>query len=91
MKELCIITVIGKDKVGIVYEISKFCKENNINIEDIMQKIMADNFVMAMMIDIANSPLKMKEIREGLEKIGEKLNLKITIHHTDIFKKMHRI
>jgi len=90
-KEFCILTVIGKDQVGIVWRISEFLAKNNINIEDISQRIMAKNFVMAMMVDISYSALEPKEVQQKLEEIGNKLGLSIQFQHTDIFKAMHRI
>lgn len=90
-KELCIITVLGKDQVGIVYHISKFLHESKINIEDISQKIMATNFVMLMMIDIAQSDSNMAEIKKEMDSIGQKMGINITIQHTDVLEKMHRI
>lgn len=90
-KEFCILTVIGRDQVGIVWKISEFLAKNNINIEDISQRLMAGNFVMAMMVSINHTSLDMNQIQEELEKIGTELGLKIQFQHTDIFKTMHRV
>lgn len=90
-KAFCILTVIGKDQVGIVWRISEFLARNHINIEDISQRIMADNFVMAMMVDISRASLDMETIQKELEEIGKTMGLKIQFQNTDIFKSMHRI
>ncbi len=90
-KELLFITVIGKDKKGIVAKISNLLYECDINIEDINQKIMGSYFVMTMLVDMKESKYNLEKVREDLEKIGEDLKLKVQIQHENIFKMMHRI
>ncbi len=91
-RELVFITVIGVDRKGIVATVSTFLYENNINIVDINQRIMDDGiFVMTMLADIAGAGVSMEGLRTGLEKISERLNMKIQLHHENIFKMMHRI
>jgi len=90
-KELLFITVIGRDKKGIVASISNLLYECNINIEDISQKIMGTYFVMTMLVDMKESKNSLEKVREELEKIGESLGLKVQIQHENIFKMMHRI
>ena len=86
-----VITVIGKDKVGIIHSVSGVLKEENINILDISQTIMGDIFTMVMMTDIENATSDFDKISEDLEKTGNKLGVKITICLEDIFNEMHRI
>ncbi|MCX5708784.1 MAG: ACT domain-containing protein [Candidatus Omnitrophica bacterium] len=90
-KELSFITVIGKDKKGIVAKISNLLYKNNINIEDISQKVMEGFFVMAMLVETSGYKKPQANISKELEKIGKELGLKIQIQHENIFKKMHRV
>ncbi len=86
-----VITVIGKDKVGIIHSVSGILKENNINILDISQTIMGDIFTMVMMTDIEKSKSPFDELSANLEELGKELGVKITICLEDIFNEMHRI
>lgn len=91
-KELLFITVIGEDKKGIVANISGFLYRQNINIEDINQRIMGDGyFVMTMLVDIAASSIPMETISKELETIGRSMELRIQLQHENIFKMMHRV
>jgi predicted amino acid-binding ACT domain protein len=90
-KELSFIIVIGKDKKGIVAKISNLLYNNNINIEDINQKIMEGLFVMTMLVDISGYKYPMNKLKSSLEKIGKEMGLKIQIQHENIFKMMHRV
>lgn len=90
-KNLAIITVIGKDRTGIVANVSTALYEENINIEDIMQTIMGNIFVMAMLVDISKSKKDIKAIRQRLEKVGDKIEMQIQIQHEKIFETMHRL
>jgi ACT domain-containing protein len=90
-KDLAIITVIGKDRTGIVANVSSALFEENINIEDIMQTIMDGIFVMAMLVDIGKSKKDIKALRKRLEIVGKKIGMQIQIQHEKIFEAMHRI
>jgi len=65
--------------------------DNNINIEDISQKVISGYFVMTLLSDITDSKISVDEIRVGLDKIGEEMGLKIQVQHENIFKAMHRV
>lgn len=86
-----VITVIGKDKVGILAKVSEKCAEYNANITDVTQSILQDMFVMIMFVDITNLKIQLKDLSAILEKTGKELNLKIHVMHEDIFNAMHRI
>lgn len=86
-----VITVIGKDKVGILVKVSEKCAEYNANITDVTQSILQDMFVMIMFVDITNLKIQLKDLSAILEKTGNELNLKIHVMHEDIFNAMHRI
>lgn len=86
-----IITVIGKDRVGIIATISAILAENNVNIVNISQTIMQDIFTMIMFVDISNSSRGVGELSSKLEAKGDELGLTIKVQHEDIFNSMHRI
>jgi ACT domain-containing protein len=90
-KELLFITVIGQDRKGIVAKISNYLYENEINIEDISQKIIGTYFVMMMLVDISGSKKAIDEVRLHLEEIGKDLGVQVQIQHENIFKMMHRV
>lgn len=86
-----VITVLGKDRVGIIASISRILAESNINILDISQTTMQDLFTMTMLADMDNSTLAFSELSDRLEAEGRTLGLYIKIQHEDIFNSMHRI
>lgn len=90
-KELAIITVVGRDQIGIVAHVSKVLYENQVNIEDMNQSIMKGFFVMGMLVDLGHSPKNIKELRQQLDAVGEKIGMSITIQHEEIFNTMYRV
>lgn len=86
-----IMTVVGKDKVGIIAKVSTVLAESNVNILDISQTILQDNFTMMMLVDLAAMNKELSALREILNKAGEELELSITLQHEEVFKAMHRI
>ena len=86
-----VITVTGKDRTGIVANISSVLAENNVNILDIRQTIMDDSFTMIMLVDISNAKEDFLTLKKKLNEVGEKIGVKIIAQHEDIFKYMHRI
>lgn len=86
-----IITVVGKDTVGIIARICTYLAESNVNILDISQTIVQDYFTMMMIADIQNAEKAFAEISDELEAIGEEMGLKVKMQSEDIFQKMHRI
>ncbi len=89
--EKAIITVVGKDKVGIIAETANTLAACQVNILDITQTILQDMFTMMMIVDISNSPLDVSGIGSKLSETGGKLGVEIRIQHEDIFNSMHRI
>lgn len=89
--QICIVTVTGVDKVGIVARLATVMARANINIIDINQKILEDTFVMTMAVDIAESKIGMDKIKASLDRVGREMTLKITIQDENIFKAMHRV
>ena len=86
-----IITVSGKDKVGIVAGVSNRLLQYNVNIEDIKQTIMQDNFVMMMLCDIEKLEVSFKEFKDAMMNLGEELSMEIWVQKKDIFDKMHTV
>jgi ACT domain-containing protein len=86
-----IITVVGKDKVGIIAKISTTLAESNVNILDISQTILQEYFTMMMLVDLEGMNKGLEELRKILNDLGKKLELSITLQHEEIFKAMHRI
>lgn len=86
-----VITVIGKDRVGIIASISKILADSNVNILDISQTIMQDVFTMVMLVDISKLSSQFTALSDRLEKAGSELGLCAKIQHEDIFNSMHRI
>jgi len=89
--QICIITVTGADRVGIVAKLATAMAKANVNIVDINQKIMEDFFVMTMAVDIGRAVVDMGQIKKRLDQIGRQMALKIMIQDENIFKAMHRI
>lgn len=86
-----IITVVGKDTVGIIAKVCAYLAENNINILDISQTIIDGFFNMMMITDATKSAKDMGEMAKEMAKLGEDMGLVIRCQHEDIFTKMHRI
>lgn len=86
-----IVTVVGKDKPGIIAKVSTALAENTVNIEDISQTIVQGNFTMLMLCDLAGSKLTIKDLNSLLCDIGEKTGVSIHVQNEDIFNAMHKI
>ena len=89
--QICIMTVTGADRVGIIAKLATTMAKANINIVDVNQKIMKDYFVMTMAVDTANAAVNMETIKKRLDKIGSEMSLKITLQDQNIFNAMHRV
>ena len=86
-----IITVVGKDTVGIIAGVCSYLAENNVNILDISQTIVQEYFNMMMIVDCNKASKPIYELSDDLDKLGEKIGVSIKIQHEDIFNSMHRI
>ena len=86
-----IVTVIGKDKVGIIAAVCGKLAELNVNILDITQTILKGNFTMVMSVDAANANVGFEELAAQLRELGEGMELSIRIQREEIFDAMHRI
>lgn len=90
-RQICIVTVTGKDKVGIIARISAVMAKANVNIVDVSQRIMEEYFVMTMACDITEATVDMDKLHKQLAKLGKEMELNITFQHENIFKMMHRV
>ena len=86
-----IITVVGKDTVGIIARICNYLADNQVNIEDISQTIVQGYFNMIIVADISSSSKSNAEMAKELEKVGEEIGVVIHCQHEDIFNAMHNI
>lgn len=86
-----IVTVIGKDQVGIIAAVCTLLAQHSINILDITQTVLQENFTMVMLVDTAACSLPLGDIADLLDTAGRERNLSIRIQREDIFNAMHRI
>lgn len=86
-----IITVLGKDNVGIIAKVCSHLSSKDINILDISQTIVQGYFNMMMIVDVSSTDLPFGDLAEQLSNIGTELGVVIRLQHEDIFNAMHRI
>ncbi|WP_408071036.1 ACT domain-containing protein [Butyrivibrio sp. JL13D10] len=86
-----IITVVGKDTVGIIAKVCTYLAENDINILDISQTIVSGYFNMMMIVDVAKSQTDFSDMSDSLESLGEDIGVVIKCQREEIFDSMHRI
>ena len=86
-----IITVVGKDTVGIIEKVCTYLAEHQVNILDISQTIVQEFFNMMMIVDMEKSLKPFEDVSADLEKIGEDIGVRIKCQREEIFTKMHRI
>ncbi|WP_026526539.1 ACT domain-containing protein [Butyrivibrio sp. VCD2006] len=86
-----IITVVGKDTVGIIAKVCTFLAENGINILDISQTIVSGYFNMMMIVDMSKSKVDFMEVSDTLDSLGEEIGVVIKCQREEIFDSMHRI
>ena len=87
----CIVTVLGKDTVGIIAKVCTYLAENEINILDISQTIIQGYFNMMMIVDITGAQERFGDLVEGIEKLGGEIGVRIKCQKEEIFTSMHRI
>ena len=86
-----ILTVIGRDKPGIIASVSGVLAENDINIEDISQTIMQGFFTMVMLVNVDNSRIPFDEFCKKMKELGQEIGVEIYAQHEDIFNSMHKV
>ena len=90
-RKKAIITVVGKDTVGIIARICSYLAENKINILDISQTIVQDYFNMMMIADLTDKEKSFSELQDDLRKVGEGIGVEVHCQKSEIFEMMHRI
>ena len=86
-----VITVVGKDTVGVVARVGGVCGNLNINIEDITQSIMQEMFCMIMLVDLSSCNVSHEQVREALADLGKEMGMQVTITRQEVFEAMHHI
>ena len=86
-----VITVVGKDKVGIIAAVSAALAKENMNIMDISQTILQDIFTMIMLVNLPDANNDFVKLKKIFDDLGESLGVSIMLQHSDIYNAMHRI
>lgn len=86
-----VVTVVGKDRVGIIATVSNILAENNVNILGINQNIMNGFFNMVLIAETSGKSIKLQELQKTLKEKGAEINVDIKVQHEDIFNAMHTI
>ena len=92
MSKKIIVTVLGQDRVGIVARIATVLADNQVNIEDIHQKILGGSiFAMTLLADMTGSHVDLAELARRLDQVGQDLGLKVVVQDAEVFRYMHRV
>lgn len=86
-----VLTVVGKDAVGILAKVSSECAKFNVNILEVSQTILQEMFCMIMVGDVDRLNVPFGEFSDAMSDMGEKINMSIHVMHEDLFNSMHRI
>ncbi len=86
-----VVTVVGKDQVGIIAGVCTYLAKWNINVLDIRQTVMQGYFTMMMVVDVSACPMPLAELAQQMEETGKEMNLSIRLQREDIFDAMHRV
>ena len=86
-----IVTVVGKDRVGIIASVCTALAEFNVNVLDINQTVMQGYFTMMMVVDVSGSNVPLAELAKKLEDKGKEMAVSIRLQREDIFEAMHRV
>ena len=86
-----VVTVVGKDRVGIIGETCIALAGFNVNILDISQTVLQEYFTMMMVVDVTNCNVPLAELSKSMDAKGQEMGLSIRVQREDIFEAMHRI
>ena len=86
-----VVTVVGKDRVGIIAEVCTDLAALQVNVLDIRQTVMQGYFTMMMVVDVSGATLPVAELAQKLEEKGKEMGLSIRLQREDIFQAMHRV
>lgn len=85
------VTVLGKDKVGIIHEITSVLSKNNVNILDINQTLLEGYFTMVMLVDLSKMQIEFTELKDKLENKAKEIEVSVKLQREDIFNSMYKI
>lgn len=86
-----VVTVVGKDKTGIIAKVSAFLAERDVNILDISQTILEDYFAMIMLVDLSNAKTELSVLSKECAEMGGKIGMSVHVQHEAIFNAMHSV
>ena len=86
-----VITVVGKDTVGILAKVSAICAEHQVNIVEVTQSILQDMFCMIMLVDLSKANAGAAEVRDRLATLGKEMKMQVTVTRQEVFDAMHTI
>lgn len=86
-----VLTVVGKDSVGILAKVSKGCAEYNVSITEVSQSVLSDMFCMIMICDITDITCDFGDFADKMKVLGDSMSMSIHVMHEDIFNAMHSI
>ena len=86
-----VLTVVGKDRTGIIAQVSEFLSVRGVNILDISQTIMQEYFAMIMLVDISSAKVALAELSDECAELGKKIGMSIHVQHEEIFNAMHKL
>jgi ACT domain-containing protein len=89
--QICIVTITGADRVGIIAKLAITMAKANVNIVDVDQRVMENTFVMTMAVDVGKATVGMDAIKRRLDKVAREMQLAITVQDERLFEAMHRI
>lgn len=89
--EKAVITVIGKDMVGILAKVTEICAKSGVNVLEVTQSILQDLFAMVMLVDMSGSSVDVAALSSEMDRLGDQMGLRIHVMHEDIFNSMHKV
>ena len=91
MPKHAVVTVVGKDRVGIVAGISSLLAEHNVNIIDISQTVLRGMFAMIMVVDLSRADVSVGELRKALKERGKELGVDVALHSAELVETVERV
>ena len=86
-----VVSVIGKDRVGILARVATECAQANVNVVEVTQTLLQDTFARTMLVNIDQIAMKLSEFAQHMDNVGKEMGLVIHVMHEDIFNSMHKI
>lgn len=86
-----VITVVGKDTVGVIAKVSGVCAQLNINVQDVTQSIMQDMFCMIMLVDLSRCSIDIAAVRSQLDAVAAEMGMELHLTREEVFDAMHHI